>query len=280
MAQTYVKSATEVASFSINWSDALGSATISTSAWAVDTGITKDSDSKTNTVATIVLSSGTAGTTYTCTNTITTSASETWVDTLYIIVPSTTMYQLFRQMRDYKGVGEATDDGLLFNLLERAFQMAETYCERKFEATTATRYYEMDAVDGDYLYLDDDLISVTTLTNGDDSATTIGSDYYWLWPRNDSPPYWAIRLKDSQTTYSWERDEGYFISVLGSWGWGATVPADVAQAIIRLTTYYYDQKDAGVYDVTAFPAEGVITVPQGMPRDVKLLLDPYRRFVG
>ena len=148
MAQTYVKSATEVASFSINWSDALGSATISTSSWAVEAGITKDSDTKTTTVATIVLSSGTAGTTYTCTNTITTSTSETWVDTLYIIVPSAVMYNLFRDLRDDLGLTAATDDGQIYRKLQQAFKGAETHCDRKFEAVTATKYYEIDAVDG------------------------------------------------------------------------------------------------------------------------------------
>ena len=281
MAQTYIKSATEVASFSINWSDALGSATISTSSWAVESGITKNSDSKTTTVTTIVLSGGTAGTAYTCTNTITTSTAETWVDTLYIIVPTDVMYNLFRDLRDSLGLGAATDDGLLFRCLEQAFQGAETYCSRKFEATTATRYYEIDAVDGQYLRLDDDLISVTTLSNGDSSSTTITSSYYWLWPQNSGPPYHSIRLKEATSTvYNWEQDTDYFITVTGSWGWGSAVPEDVQRAIIRWASYLYHQKDAGVFDVTVFPESGVITTPQGIPRDVELLLRPYRRTAG
>ena len=62
----------------------LQSETISTTAWTVPTGVTKDSDAKTavtirgvtyaaNTVATIVLSSGTAGTDYELVNKITTA---------------------------------------------------------------------------------------------------------------------------------------------------------------------------------------------------------------
>lgn len=279
MAQTYVKGATEVASYSIDWSDALGTATISTSTWSCEAGITQDSETETNTVATIVLSAGTAGTTYTCTNTIVTSSSQTWVDTLYIVVPSATMYNLFRDLRDDLGLGAATDDGQIFRKLEQAFQGAETYCSRKFEATTATRYYESDAVDGDYLNLDDDLISVTTLTNGDSDGTEIADTEYWLWPRNSGPPYYAIRL-EANSAYSWEVDTDYFISVAGSWGWASTIPEDVQRAIIRWASYLYHQKDAGVYDVSVFPESGVITTPQGIPRDVKILLDPYRRTAG
>ena len=280
MAQTYVKGATEVASFSIDWSNALGSATISTSAWAVEAGITKDSDSKTNTVATIVLSSGTAGTSYTCTNTITTSTSETWVDTLYIIVPTEVVYNLFRDLRDDLGLTAATDDGQIYRKLQQAFKGAETYCSRKFEAVTATRYYEYDAVYGDYLRLDDDLISITTLTNGDSDGTAITSTYYWLWPRNSGPPYHSVRMKADQTTHTWEVDTDYFITITGSWGWGSEIPDDVQRAIIRWASYLYHQKDSGVYDVSVFPESGVITTPQGIPRDVKILLDPYRRTAG
>lgn len=191
-------------------------------------------------------------------------------------------YASLAQVKSYLGIAtdETTDDVLLDALLKRATKAIETYCGRKFEATTATRYYEMDAVEGTYLYLDDDLISVTTLTNGDSDSTAITSTYYWLWPRSDGPPYHAIRLLDSQTTHSWECDSGYMISVLGSWGWSATPPEDVAHACIRYSAYMYHQKDSGAYDVTVFPAEGVITVPQGIPADVKILLSPYRRQAG
>ena len=121
-------------------------------------------------------------------------------------------YCTLAQVKNYLGITADTDDVLLAALIDRAQAAIDIYCGRKFEATSGTRYYEMDAVDGDYLRLDDDLISITTLTNGDDSSTVITSAYYWLWPQNDGPPYHSIRLKDNQTTHDWERDDGYFIS--------------------------------------------------------------------
>ena len=74
----------------------LQSETISTLTWAVPTGITKDSDAKTavtiqgivygaDTVATIVLSSGVAGTDYDCVCKITT-ATRTLYHTITIMV--------------------------------------------------------------------------------------------------------------------------------------------------------------------------------------------------
>jgi len=191
-------------------------------------------------------------------------------------------YATLEALKAYTGIPAATvtDDTLLRDLLERASKAIDTYCSRHFEGVTDTRYYEMDAVDGNYLVLDDDLISITTLTNGDSSSTAITSTYYWLWPRNSGPPYYAIRLKADQSTHYWEVDTDYFITVTGVWGWALEPPEDITHACIRLAAYYYHQKDAGVYDVTTFPEAGVITTPQGIPRDVRLLLDPYRRTVG
>ena len=278
MAQTYIKGSTEVASFSIDWEDLLGADTIATSVWSCETGITQDSESETNTVATIVLSAGTAGTTYTCTNTIVTAAAATYVDALYIVVPTATMYNLFRDLRDSLGLTSASDDGLIFRMLEQAVKGVETHCGRKFIPVTATRYYEYDAImpDGLTLQLDDDLVSVTTLTNGDSGATAIANTEYWLVDRNSGPPYWGIRLK-TDSDYSWEVDTDYWISVAGSWGWASTIPEDVQRAMIRWASYLYHQKDAPLYETTAFPEAGVISVPKGIPVDVELLLAPYVR---
>jgi len=279
MAQTYIKGATEVGSFSIDWETLLGADTISTSTWSCETGITEDSESETTTVATVVLSAGTAGTTYTCTNTIVTAAAATYVDSLYIIVPTALMYNLFRDLRDDKGMTEAGDDGQIFRKLEQAVKGAEAHCGRKFIPVATTQYYEADAVGGNYLYLDDDLVSIDTngLVNGDSSSTVIPATEYWLWPRNDGPPYHAVRL-EANSAYSWEVDTDYMIAITGSWGWGSTIPEDVQRALIRWASYLYAQKDAGVFDVTAFPEQGAIVVPQGIPKDVELLLAPYRRY--
>ena len=61
--------------YGFDWSDWLADGeTILTSTWTVTTGLTKDSDSSNDTATTIWVSGGTAGTSYTITNHITTSA--------------------------------------------------------------------------------------------------------------------------------------------------------------------------------------------------------------
>lgn len=77
----------ESRAYAIDWSDHLGSATISTSTWAVSQGsVTAASESETTTVATVVVSGGTIGETAELCNTITTSAGETLEQSIRIRV--------------------------------------------------------------------------------------------------------------------------------------------------------------------------------------------------
>lgn len=181
----------------------------------------------------------------------------------------------------YLGIGSTTttDDNLLRDLLERASKRIDDYTGRVFEASTETRYFDSDAYDANskLLWVDKDLLTITTLTNGDDDGTTIPSTEYWLWPRNETP-YYAIRLK-ADSSYTWEWDTDGWVSVLGTWGFSTTPPDDIVHATIRFVAYYYHQKDSGIYETQSFPEAGVVVVPSGMPTDVKDVLDHYKRYV-
>lgn len=70
-----VKDPEAVLDYGFDWSDWLADGeTITDSTWSVSAGLTKDSDSFNDTATTIWLSGGTAGSSYTITNHITTSA--------------------------------------------------------------------------------------------------------------------------------------------------------------------------------------------------------------
>ena len=66
-----------VIDYQIDWTAWLNGDVISTSTWAADTGITVDSDSDDGSISTVWLSGGTAGTTYSVTNQIITTAGRT-----------------------------------------------------------------------------------------------------------------------------------------------------------------------------------------------------------
>lgn len=52
---------------------------------------------------------------------------------------------------------------------------------------------------------------------------------------------------------------------------------DVWEAVIELAAYLYDLKDSQVYDVTATPETGMMVIPKGVPAQVRLAINAYRR---
>ncbi len=188
-------------------------------------------------------------------------------------------YCTVTELKSYLNITNTGDDALLATLIARAQALIDRHTGRVFEATSDTTQY-MDAdsdVDGVLLWLPDDLCAITTVTNGD--ATTVTTTDYVTQPRN-STPYYALKLKaSSEISWTWDTTPENAISILGRWAYSLTAPADIVQACIRWAAYLYRQRDANVFDVTADPAMGTITVPQGIPRDVEQMLKPYLRSV-
>ena len=82
----YTKTAAAVLDFTLNWATYLGSDTISSSSWAVPSGITGSNQSSTATSASIRISAGTAGLVYAFTNTITMASGQIDQEPLVITV--------------------------------------------------------------------------------------------------------------------------------------------------------------------------------------------------
>lgn len=86
LVSTNEKSPPEISDWSIDWSDRIGADTIATSVWSVGTGLTKTTDSKTDTVTTVWLSGGTSGNRYRLVNTITTAGGRTLEEVMILDV--------------------------------------------------------------------------------------------------------------------------------------------------------------------------------------------------
>ena len=186
-------------------------------------------------------------------------------------------------VRTYLGITTTGDATLLTSLIARAQAAIDTYTQRTFEHSTtgATRYFTVgEDTYGRILVLDEDLCRIdNVVTDADGTPTTITSTEYITSPRNIKP-YTEIRLLSS-TTKSWDytEDPENGVYITGAWSYSTSAPDDIVHAAVRLSAFYYRQKDAQVFDVTAIPDAGVITMPQGLPKDVKMMLDPYRRIV-
>ena len=74
---TFAKDPDAVLDYAVDWSRWLAGDEIATSDWTVPSGLTHVSDSKTTTKATVWLSGGTVGQSYTVTNRITTTGGRT-----------------------------------------------------------------------------------------------------------------------------------------------------------------------------------------------------------
>jgi hypothetical protein len=114
--------------------------------------------------------------------------------TTVVLTPVTSPddYTTWAAVKTYLDITGTGDDALGALLVNRVTDAIDRYCRRRFRAVTATRSF--DVPEGDTLFLDDDLLSITTLTNGDGNVITSAS--YVLLPKNKSPKY-AIRLKEN-----------------------------------------------------------------------------------
>jgi hypothetical protein len=191
------------------------------------------------------------------------------------------MYLEVVELRDHLDLSITTDDALLSGCIEDAQAYIESQTNRVFEAVTDTRYYGSDARDRwDSCLLNlygDELLTITTLTNGDSSSTAISASDYWLVPRNITPHH-GILLKTDITTY-WQWDTDYWVTVVGTWGYSATPPDDIRRATLVLASYFYRQKDAAMFETTAIVESGAIAIPQGIPATVDRILTRYKRYI-
>jgi len=180
----------------------------------------------------------------------------------------------------YLGMDGTGDDTLLTSLIARAQSAIDAYTSRKFEASadTTRKFTVGKDTDGHKLYLDEDLSSITAIvTNADDGSggDTLTTADYVTHPRNRTPYNMVEILLSSQYSWTYTTDPEGGITVAGKWAYSTSPPNDIIHACLRLAAYYYRQKDAGVFDTTAIPDIGIIQIPQGMPRDVQLILNPY-----
>lgn len=187
-------------------------------------------------------------------------------------------YASLADVKTYLGVGASGDDQLIANLLARAQDAIDNHTRRVFEVSAdTTRRFTVGAdTEGNTLYFDEDICSITTVTtNADGVGSVIPSTEYITLPRNRTP-YYAIRILDSSAHYwRYAGDAEMGITVAGKWAYSLAAPDDVVQACVRWAAYMYRQKDAQVFDTTAIPDAGVMMIPKGIPQDVKLLLAPY-----
>lgn len=186
-------------------------------------------------------------------------------------------YATRTQLKENLGITGTADDNILDRALAYAQAFIDAHTGRTFEAVTETRYFDrsaLDMTDRRRLLLDKDLLTITTLKNGDDDATTIGSTHYRLEPRGTTHKD-SIRLLDA-SDFVWEWGEDGAIEVAGTWGYSTTADALIQNCCLRLAEYWYRSKS--LVDVTtAFDETPAAKIKVSFPNEVLVSLAPYVR---
>lgn len=88
----------------------------------------------------------------------------------------------------------------------------------------------------------DDLVSVTSLTNG--NGTVLAASDYDLWPVSGPPYIQAIIRNNSNVRFAVGSD-GTRIVLVGSWGYSAACPASIFLVILELVHLSYSARHDG-----------------------------------
>lgn len=176
------------------------------------------------------------------------------------------------------GATNTADDGVIESMITQASRIFDGETLRTFYARTETHYYDCPA-DGRTLdILDDDLLTVTTLTNGDGSVIT--STTYALRPRNTTAKNQIVLNLLGTTLFTISTTTGTedAISVLGTWGYSSTTPADVEAAVIDIVTNAYHRRfGVNTEGAATVTGSGVVITPRDIPDSAWRTIARYRR---
>lgn len=132
-------------------------------------------------------------------------------------------YATLEAIRAAAQIRGSGSDAVLTYLIEAASREIERAMHRWFVPRTETRQYSWPQGSGNSysLYLDADLLSVSTLTKEGENAVAIASTDYFLEPVNEGPPYWRIDIDRASNAFfdSDPNTPQRSIRVTGSWGY-------------------------------------------------------------
>ena len=188
----------------------------------------------------------------------------------------------YATLDEYKGFGDvdstdANDDAAIEKIIEGVSRYMDLKTQRRFYAKTETRNY--DRPSGRELELDDDLLTITTLSNGDGVA--IASSDYNLIPKND-PPYRAIRLTET-STINWTLDSDgnseFVIDVAGTWGYMTPHTDDIREACMMISQSFVKRRfGKNVSGQVRITAAGVVITPEDIPSAAADIINIYKKW--
>lgn len=138
------------------------------------------------------------------------------------------LYTSVDEVLRYQQRTDASDEykAAVAQLIDPVSRQIDTHCRQWFYARTQTRVYDFQR--RERLWLDAPLLTLTTLTNGDDDVLTASN--YFLYPRVGPPYHWIDINRASGVYFQWSATPQQCISVTGTWGNTTTAPTLVRLA--------------------------------------------------
>ncbi len=190
-------------------------------------------------------------------------------------------YATLTALKARLGITDTTDDTILGQVLDAVSQWIDNDLGRRFYTTAAdeTRYYT--AGDGSLLFLDDDLLSVTTLYTDEDGDRTYERTWaatdYDLEPYNaalEGRPYTMLRVTPTGS-YSFPAGIRKGVKLIGKFGYCATAPSAIQEGCLLLSQRLFKRKDA-LFGVMGSIETGMIRITD-YDVDAARLLRPFAR---
>jgi len=190
-------------------------------------------------------------------------------------------YTTLDEVKAFIGISDdvtAEENTLLTNLIGVAQETIDAYCRRTFEAAAdSSRSFDClsPTVSGRFLYLDADLCSITTITNGDGEA--VATSEYRTMPAE--APWFALELlPGSGKSWTHSDDPQQAIVISGRWSYSTSAPPAVVHATNELVGWLYRSYDRqGELSISAASVGG--QDGKNLPPVVTMLLESYRGVV-
>lgn len=156
-------------------------------------------------------------------------------------------YATTTELKALMGITDSASDALLASLITRVSRDIDGYFGRRFYTPTAdeTRVYDVPTGDRGDLWFDEDVYSLTSITNSDGVAVP-ATDYVLL-PANKTPKF-MLRLKSNRGT-TWKPassgDVLQTISVVGKWGYASSAPPEIKRLALAVAAGRWTQRADG-----------------------------------
>ena len=205
------------------------------------------------------------------------------------------MYVSLEAMKAYglpKALNNEADDTVISMLIDSASREADHIMRRTFYPTTGVHYFDTPIANqtppiGNYLtsptnpadtiMFDDDLQSLTGITNGD--GTVLDASMYILIPYSGAP-YYAVKLRPTAGV-AWNTNAGDplgAVQISGKWGADEAAPSDIQEAVMMIVKNAYNRRFGdNTSGKSIITSGGVIVTPEDIPDKAMDTLLHHRR---